>query len=255
VAIPLVVNGATFSFPQKGDVGYADQVTAWAKALNNGCLQLGGAYTLLSDLDLSAFGIKAPYFTSKTANPPATGVLRLAKTDAVKFRNNANSADLAGLALNAQDNLTANGVQLDGQCCAIYQANAATTVPNNTLTVINYAIQVLDTDSAVTTGASWHFTVPTGKGGRYLVMAGSFLVTTGATGSCFLQITAGGVGYQFNDPGTIPAGGTGVAGFGTVVFNLTAGQTISASWLQNTGVSKSTIGAVGREFIMIQRLV
>ena len=42
-------------------------------------------------------------FKSVTASPAAAGAVRLAKTDAVTFRNNANSADVTALSLNASD--------------------------------------------------------------------------------------------------------------------------------------------------------
>lgn len=44
----------------------------------------------------------ADSFKSSTANPASAGVLRLAKTDAIKWRDNANSADLA-LSLDSSD--------------------------------------------------------------------------------------------------------------------------------------------------------
>lgn len=44
-----------------------------------------------------------PAVISSTTNPASAGFLRLAKTDAVNFRNNANSADVAAVSLNGSD--------------------------------------------------------------------------------------------------------------------------------------------------------
>ena len=56
----------------------------------------------------TSFGLLSKYFTSLAANPASAGVLRLAKTDAVEWRNNANGGNLA-LAINGSDQLTYNG--------------------------------------------------------------------------------------------------------------------------------------------------
>lgn len=50
-----------------------------------------------------------PTLRSSTSNPAAAGFIRLAKTNVISWRNNANSADLA-LAVNGSDQLTFNGV-------------------------------------------------------------------------------------------------------------------------------------------------
>jgi hypothetical protein len=255
VAIPLTVNGSTFQYPQQGDKGYAGQATSWAQALTNGCLQLGGSYTLLSDINLSAFGILAPYFTSKTANPAATGFLRLARTDALKFRNNANSADLAGLGLNAQDNLTANGAQLDGQCMAQYQSNAGFSVPTGVFTIVNFASIVRDTDSAVTTGANWKFIVPAGKGGDYLITSNvRFSGLTANTGILQLAIFTGGfvaVAGASTDTANGATNGVSVAG----VVNVAAGQTIDVRAFQSQGSNRSLTTTFSDNNISIKRLV
>lgn len=59
----------------------------------------------------SSFGLKAKSLTSKTANPATAGYLLLAKTDAIEWRNNANSGNLA-LTIDGSDMLNFNGSPL-----------------------------------------------------------------------------------------------------------------------------------------------
>lgn len=63
------------------------------------------------------------------------------------------------------------GVKWSAFPMARYKIASTQSLANSTEVRINYATSVFDTDSAVTTGASWVFTVPTGKGGYYLVIA------------------------------------------------------------------------------------
>lgn len=113
MSIPLVVNGATFNYPVNFDENWGIEATGWAQAITNGVLQRqGGNFPLTADVNFGAsFGIIAAYYKSRTVNIASTGVLRLAKTDDVSWRNNANSADLP-LGINGSDQLTFNGVAI-----------------------------------------------------------------------------------------------------------------------------------------------
>lgn len=109
----LVVNGVTYAFPDVGDQNWGQDVTDWATAVTGGMLQkAGGSFTLTAEVDLGAtYGVKSAYLTSRTTNPAAAGVVRLAKTDSVSWRNNANGADLA-LTIDSSNRLTFGGVVL-----------------------------------------------------------------------------------------------------------------------------------------------
>lgn len=52
---------------------------------------------------------------------------------------------------------------------AIYSSDSGQTLTRNQENIVNFEDRVVDTDSAVTTGASWRFTVPADKGGVYVV--------------------------------------------------------------------------------------
>jgi hypothetical protein len=91
VALTVVLNGSNFSIPEPSDTGYGTALDAYLKALATAFLPLGGGTnSLTAELDLGAsFGLKSIYFKSATATPASAGQVRLAKTDSVKWKNNA----------------------------------------------------------------------------------------------------------------------------------------------------------------------
>ena len=85
--------------------GYAQgngNLSQYLVALSTGSLQqIGGLFQLTADADFGPnFGLVSSYYKSRTANIASAGVLRLANTDAIKWRNSNNSADVT-LAMNA----------------------------------------------------------------------------------------------------------------------------------------------------------
>ena len=89
MSTPVTFNGVVYSIPAYQDTGYAQ-----------------GSGNLSSYLIALAGG---PYpFTSQTANPASTGTIRLAHSDTIDWRNQANSGDLV-LGINASDQLTFQG--------------------------------------------------------------------------------------------------------------------------------------------------
>jgi hypothetical protein len=64
-----------------------------------------GAGALPADTLQWPNGVSAAEFITATANPATAGVVRLAKSDAIEFRNNANSGDLNGLSHNTDDTI------------------------------------------------------------------------------------------------------------------------------------------------------
>lgn len=106
----LTVNGVSFAYPATGGSNWGDAATNWASAITVGTLQkAGGSFALTADVNFgSSYGLLSKYFTSNTASPASTGILRLASTDTIAWRNNANSADIA-LAKNTTDQLTYAG--------------------------------------------------------------------------------------------------------------------------------------------------
>jgi hypothetical protein len=57
---------------------------------------------------------------------------------------------------------------------ARYKVSTGQTISNGAITIVNFDSEDYDTDSAVTTGAAWKFTVPVDMGGYYLVTTSVF---------------------------------------------------------------------------------
>lgn len=111
MTVVLTINGQFFDYPTEGDEDWGPEATDWAVAVTSGMLQkAGGLFSLLAEVDFGAtYGLKSTYYKSRTSNVSATGVLRLANTDFVGFRNFANDGDLA-LGVDTSDRLTFNGI-------------------------------------------------------------------------------------------------------------------------------------------------
>lgn len=105
----ITFNGVTYSIPSDGDFNWGPDLTAYFIAIASGALQkTGGTFTLGADVDFGAtYGLKSTYYKSRHANPASSGQVRLANTESISWRNNANSADLA-LTSNASDALLFN---------------------------------------------------------------------------------------------------------------------------------------------------
>lgn len=124
----LTVNGVTYNYPASGDENWATDASGWASAVTSGMLQkAGGSFTLTAEVDFGgSFGLKSLYLKSQGTNPASSGIVRLASTEAVSWRNNANSGNLT-LATNASDQLLFNSIVL-------VDLSSSQTLTNKTLT-------------------------------------------------------------------------------------------------------------------------
>ena len=113
MSINLTVNGQNFNYPENGDQNWGPDATDWSVAVTNGMLQkAGGLFQLLAEVDYgSSFGLRSLYYKSRSSNVSVTGSLRLARTDGIGWRNQANSADLL-LGVSASNGLQFNGLDL-----------------------------------------------------------------------------------------------------------------------------------------------
>lgn len=129
----VTFNGTSYTVPAIADASWGTNVSTYLIAIASGCLQkTGGAFTLSqADVDFGAtYGLKAVYFKSKTANIASAGVVQLARTDVISWRNQANGADLS-LSVDSSNNLSFNGALLVnlalGGAYAVLQMNAGAT--------------------------------------------------------------------------------------------------------------------------------
>lgn len=97
--------GTQYNIPAYQDTGYAQgtgNLSSYLIALATGSVTVsGGTVTLTADANFGAnFGLVSIYYKSRTANVATAGVLRLANTDLIEWKDNAAANNLI-LAMNA----------------------------------------------------------------------------------------------------------------------------------------------------------
>lgn len=112
-AVTVTVNGSNHTIPQTNEKGWGTNVTAWIQSISQFTLQnSGGTFTLTADTNFGAdYGLLSQYYKSRSSNISSSGVLRLANTDTIGWRDNANGANLL-LSVDSSDRLLFNGVLL-----------------------------------------------------------------------------------------------------------------------------------------------
>lgn len=211
MSIPLIVNGVTYVYPTSGDSDWGDQASLWANAITNTVFpKAGGLFTLSGEVNFgTSFGFKTLYISSETANSSSTGVVRLANTDTVSFRNAANTADLA-LGVSASNQLTFNGIVLGagGSVTSVGVSSTDLTVSGSPITTSGTISLTLNT-------------VPISKGG-------SGQTTANAALNAFLPSQTGNSGKVLGTDGTntlwVTGGGGGGGGTVTSVGAVSSGS-------------------------------
>lgn len=106
MSIVVSWRGSNYTVPEPDDA-FTQSLTDYLKAITTGALAIPNTGTAA---DLGTFaGLAALYLQSKTANQSASGVVRLAKSDVLGWRNNANGADVAQ-GINLDDQPTFAGI-------------------------------------------------------------------------------------------------------------------------------------------------
>ena len=114
--IPVTYNGASYSVPVYNDTGYAQgpgNLSNYLVALASGSLQqTGGSFPLTADANFGpSFGLVSLYYKSVSANIASAGVVRLANSDLIEWRNAANTGNDT-LGVNGSDQLVYNGATI-----------------------------------------------------------------------------------------------------------------------------------------------
>lgn len=248
MARTVTLNGVNFSVPELNDNGYGTALMTYLVALASAFPQLGGAWALTSELDLGAsFGLKTLYVKSETASPAAAGVIRLAKTDAIAFRNAANSGDVA-LAKDTGDALTFAGNNVTGNPFLGANTTAGQSIPNAAATIVVFGTVETDTDSAYASGTG-RFTVPTGKGGQYNIsgqIAWNGALTTTTVLSIFKNAAAVKTAQEVN-----PGAGASINVEATLV--LAAGDIIDVRATQSSGAGAALNVTAALNYLSIKR--
>lgn len=230
MAINLVVNAVTYSFPEAGDAaGWGANVTNWAQAVTSSMLQKsGGTFTLSAVVDFGAsYGLKSIAYTSRTANPASAGVVQLANADTIKWRNSGNSADIALTPGSSDTVLSYAAIDLANISGTQTLTNKTISGSSNTLSAIAYSSLVL-TGAVVNADVSASAAIAYSKlaaltSANILVGNGSNVATVVAvSGDLTLANTGAFTVAKIN--GTVVSGTTGS---GNVVFS--ASPTLSGT--------------------------
>jgi len=103
------LGATTYSIPAVGGAAWGASLTLFLVDIATKCVQTkGGTYTLLADVNFGAnYGLASVYYKS-LGTVSTTGIVRLANTESIGWRNAANSADKL-LTVNASDKLAFDG--------------------------------------------------------------------------------------------------------------------------------------------------
>lgn len=110
MSVSVTLNGQLYNIPIKDENPDWSYLTIYLTAIPAGVLQKsGGTFTLSADTDFgSSYGLKSLYYKTRTANPSSTGIIRLANTETIGWRNAANNADVS-LSIDANGKFSFNG--------------------------------------------------------------------------------------------------------------------------------------------------
>lgn len=249
MARTVTLNGVSMSVPEPNDNGYGTALTSYLVALATAFPQLGGAWALTSELDFGAsFGVKALYLKSETTNPASSGVVRLAKSDSIAFRNAANSGDVA-LAKDAGDALTFAGNNVTGNPMMDAVTGAGQSIPNSTTTIVVFGTVNRDSDNAYNS-LTGRYTVPAGKGGDYEI-EGSMAYGGTVTGTPSIAIYKNALQLRLSVASAPVAAQTLVVG---AILNLAAGDIIDIRAQQASGGAVALGGTTASNFFSLKRV-
>lgn len=159
--ITKTINSVGYSLAQTGESGWGSNMTSLIGALVDASIFTGSGTgkPLIADLDLGAnYGIKAAYYASRTSNAASAGNIRLANTDTIMFRNNANGANLE-LGVSTSDRLQFDNIDIPTISSSDTFTNKTLTSPVLTTPQINdtsadhqyvFAVSELAADRTVT---------------------------------------------------------------------------------------------------------
>lgn len=212
-------DGATYIIPAVDDENWGQNVSNFLIAIPNGVPPRSGTFSLTGDLSFGAsFGLLSQYFKSAAANIASAGVIRLAKGDAIEWRNNANSADL-GLAVNSSDQLT-------------YDGNVIATTSGSVLSITGTANQVIASAATGAVTLSLPQNIGTGNSPTFTGLNLSATATQLVLGTGSRQTGISATAPVSSLTYTIPDAG------GTANFMLDKGNyTISGTWTNVTLVT------------------
>jgi len=223
MSINLTVNGVSYSYPQTGDSNWGVGATNWAQAVTSGMLQLaGGSFPLTAQVDFGIlFGLKALYLLSETVSASATGVLRLANTDGINWRNVGNTADLS-LKPDADGFLQYNAIDLVNLSSAQTLTNKTLSGASNTFTGISLTTAITGT-LPIANGGTGQITASAAFGALSPITTTGDLIYSSA-GTTAARLGIGGTNQVLTVTAGLPSWQNNAAGFANPMTTL--GDTI-----------------------------
>ena len=153
------VDGLDYNVPYVGERNYGTSLSNLFISLSNPTKVLQKdttTFTLEAQLNFgSSFGVKLLNITTQSSNPAVGGVIRLANSDTINFRNFANSADLT-LGFNSSNELVINGSTLVGSVTSVSATQPASgfTITGSPITSTGTFVFALNDDLAAVEGLS-----------------------------------------------------------------------------------------------------
>ena len=261
-SVTVTVNGSNHTIPQTNEKGWGANVTAWIQAISQYTLQnSGGTFTLTAEVDTgSNYGFKVPYIKTQTSTPATAGVLRLARTDSIGWRNQADGANLA-LSVDSSNRLLWNGSIIttasgggsfadntfslydDGDATKLlsFQLSGISAGNTRTLTVPDASTTIVGTDTTQT------LTNKTLSGNTAVTLiSGSGTLTLNTSGTATIpNATDTLVGKATTDTltnKTIDADGTGNSITNIENADIKSGAAIDAAKLHDGSISNTEFG-------------
>lgn len=256
MATSKTYEGVTYSIPAQGELNWfgSTGVDGFLIALAENVPQkTGGTFTLSADLNFGSTAHLKGIFKTTTATPGTTGVLRLANTDTIGWRNAANSANIT-LAVNASDQLDYSGSQL---CFAADTDTYIGRTGANALRVVAGGTTLLDFSSTAIT-ASVAATISTSSGPQITLKDGGTIGTNADIFTAYSDATQAwaNVGFltsnskdftieNLTDTGAFIVQTNNVTGISmTYEQNITFGSG-STNVHRINGASQTTVGSAG----------
>jgi len=142
------------------------------------------------------------------------------------------------------DSSTATGLKWASAATAFsgvsVKSSALQSISNATATAVTFNQENFDTDSFHDNATNnTRITIPTGKGGYYLINGSCTLDTSATTGNHYLYVRKNGTGNAL--AGSLQAVNRPAIGVVNFVANLAAGDYIELMVYQNTGSSQNTL--------------
>jgi len=166
------------------------------------------------------------------------------------------AADAHVVATNADGDVKLQSIIQSTAIASRATRGTAQTIPNATVTIINYDTVVYDQGSCITTGANWRYTAKVA--GAYRISAGFQLITNGAftDGETLMIIvslngaSAAVIDYVCN----IPPGAPNVASYGSTELSMAVDDYIDVRAFQNSGSARDLVNNSHYNWITISRI-